>query len=104
VVAVTLFFESVKKERANMSGTREFIGYLRRWQWSVRRVAEKVKEFANLGRILARALPELLYPLQTSRLAIHLIPATRHPEENHANCKVFRHSFRESEGFGSAAL
>jgi len=31
-------------------------------------------------------------------LAIHLNPATRHPEGSHANCKVFRHSFREAEG------
>ena len=33
--------------------------------------------------------PELLYPLHTWRLAIHLTPATRHPEASHANCKVF---------------
>lgn len=31
------------------------------------------------------AVPELLYPLHTSRLAVHLIPATRHPEASHAN-------------------
>ncbi len=46
----------------------------------------------------SRASPELLYPLQTPRLAIHLTPAMLHPEASHANCEVFRHGFREAEG------
>jgi hypothetical protein len=50
-MAVTLFFENAKKERAKMRGASEFIGYLRLWRRSVWRVAEKVKEFATQGEI-----------------------------------------------------
>jgi hypothetical protein len=51
----------------------------------------------RIYQILVRAFPELVYPLHTSRLAIHLTPATRYPEAGHANCKVFRHGFREAK-------
>jgi len=44
---------------------------------------------------------EFLYPLHTSQLAIHLTPATRHPEASHANCKLSRHGFRVAEGSAS---
>jgi hypothetical protein len=34
----------------------------------------------------------------TVAVSDHLIPATRHPEASHANCKVLRRGFRDAEG------
>jgi hypothetical protein len=56
------------------------------------------REFAKAYNNSPIPFSELLYLLQTSRFAIHLTPATCHPEASHANCKVFRYAFSEAEG------
>jgi transcriptional regulator with XRE-family HTH domain len=60
-----------------------------RMQYSGQKKAAMQKSHDYLSATSIWMFPKLLYPLHTSRLSIHVTPATRHPEASHANCKYF---------------